>query len=228
MLERPLDRVSFQPPAIAPQPFERPSVADFFDPPTAPPPQKIPFRMIIAAKAYHWYTDKDENGNPKVEAKSGGEYQISGLHSLHHKDETAHLKELIESGQGEQARDAAVDYLAAIADTANLWSRYAPINAFLRDCILCHGEEDALKILQRAAGVEVDGKWGPTTEEAIEPWHFNRDTLSVAVDQLRRAREAHFRDLGNYGDDEPLESAKGWELAREFAQGMLKIVNPNP
>ncbi len=138
-------------------------------------------RMMEAMMGYEGHATK-----PAVFVAPDGRPEISGITQKDHPQQYATLKNLLDRGMFDTAREEVLEYYDTYTDPAQNWTDRAGVEFFLRDCILNRGPTGAAEILQRAVGVEVDHQVGPTTRGALAAL-----APEVAIDKLRRAREEY-------------------------------------
>jgi hypothetical protein len=179
-------------------------------------------RLKIAASILNFEARRDNLGRLKVynlpAGDGGGKYEVAGINERFHPVEAAHLRNLIENGDFNEAERYAGEYIASYTDAADRWTSHTSVESYLRDCVFNRGPGGAAKIYQIALGVKVDGGIGPISlgeAEKVDPVGF--------LPQLRDARERYEREW--VGRDERSIFWKGlvnrWNNALTFAQGFL-------
>ena len=157
-------------------------------------------------------------------ADGGGKYEVAGINERFHPDEAAHLAALINEGDYDGAEQQAREYIASFTDHVTLWTGVVAFESYLRDCSFNRGPRGSARILQRALGVDDDGRVGSLTLKALalvesDPASFLR--------QLRRAREQYERTVA--GRDESSIFWKGlvnrWNKSLDFAQTFLPVAH---
>lgn len=119
----------------------------------------------------------DKSGNLIVyqlpSGDGGGTYEVAGINDRYHPKEAAHLRDLIESGKHQLAREFAGAYIrSVIAPVLDLHPEDA-VNRFMGVLAFNRGLSGARTIAQQAmrqAGVysgELDGIWGPKSERGF-------------------------------------------------------------
>lgn len=126
----------------------------------------------------------------RVEIVSDGTREVAGVNERYHPDTFAELQRLVASGQQEQAKNVAAQYVVDYTTIAATWTNDLQVEFYLRDCVFNRGPTGAAKILQMAVGVPADGAVGPQTLAAA------RDrTPESLLTSLRSARERYERTL---------------------------------
>jgi murein L,D-transpeptidase YcbB/YkuD len=100
------------------------------------------------------------------------------------------LVEMLHDGQYDEAESFAEEYISENTDPAELLTHIPRLESYLRDIVFNRGQRGAVKTLQIALGVAVDGRWGPQSKAAMAKAEKNPDTLLSA---LRAARETYER-----------------------------------
>lgn len=135
------------------------------------------------------------NGTLKVIAPAvgdGGAYEVAGITEKHHPAVAAQLKELVELGLQEKAKQTIYKYYLDYTAPAAQWTNHAGVEAVLRDAGLHRGSPKGMaRILQKAVRVDDDGFVGTDTLEAA-----NRLAPEELIKRLEVARaeyeeEAH-------------------------------------
>jgi len=116
-----------------------------------------------------WIVDqearRDKDGNLKVyilpKNDGGGSYEVAGINEKYDPEMAKRLKHLVETGCASQAENEAAEYIAKQTDEVANWTENPVVEAYLRDCRFNRGPGGVRRILQKALGVEVDGKIGP-------------------------------------------------------------------
>jgi lysozyme family protein len=180
-------------------------------------------RMEVGRFIVRLEARRDAKGRIRVynlrPSDGGGKYEVAGINDRYHSDEVEALRHLISQGKHAAAEERAVAYIATYTDAVAAWTRYAALEAFLRDCCFNRGAKGAAKMLQMALEVTADGVVGPKTLAAAEGI---KDAGAVLV-RLRKAREVYERKV--VGRDERSEYWEGlvnrWEKALRMARGYL-------
>merc|ERR1719487_1574905 len=134
----------------------------------------------------------------------GGKYEIAGINDRYHPEAAAALKSMIEKKQFEQAKNYAAEYLRKYTDATAAKASTPAIQFYLRDSSFNRGPGGAVKILQKALGVKVDGGFGPGTKAALQKAE-KADARKLLKD-LRAAREWYERVYAKRN-----ESSKFWK-----------------
>ena len=142
----------------------------------------------------------------------GGRYEVAGINERYHPDELAVLVRLLRAGQYDKAESYATDFFVKFTDVVSTWGNLDPgVEFFLRDSAFNRGPTGAARILQRALGVNVDGKVGPMTKAALAV----AEPKELLV-KLRAAREWYERVYVHRD-----ESSKFWRGLRNRWEKVL-------
>jgi lysozyme family protein len=126
-----------------------------------------PQRQAMGAKIFDYEAEYNSQGDLEVvddPPDDGGIREVAGITVKYDGPEEARLEQLVKSGQYAQARTEAINYILNETDVAEKWVHNPGIEFFMRDCVFNRGATGALKILQKALDVKVDGDFGPITE----------------------------------------------------------------
>ena len=146
-------------------------------------------RHIVNAEAA-----RDDDGRIVVHrlngADGGGQFEVAGINERYHAAAATALRALIEDGRYRRAEAEAVGYIAAYTDTLAQWAKSGAVAYILRDMTWNRGPTGAVRILQIALNVEVDGLFGPQTRRALMR---AQDRPVKLIAALRVAREQYER-----------------------------------
>lgn len=120
----------------------------------------------------------------------GGRFEVAGINEKYHRAEAVRLRRIIEAGDPDRAEREAAEYIAGKTDFP---ARVATTNAvkfLLRDIAWNRGPTGAVRTLQIALNLPVDGKIGPQTRGALETAENNPTAL---ISDIRSARETYER-----------------------------------
>ena len=150
---------------------------------------------------------RDPDGNVIVyqlrRGDGGGRFEVAGINERYHREEAWRLRRIIEAGDPDRAEREAVLYIAGKTEFPARVASTDAIKFLLRDIAWNRGPTGAVRTLQIALRVPVDGKIGPQTRGALEAAENNPMALISAI---RSAREAYERRWA--GRD---ETSKFWE-----------------
>src|SRR3954454_21733684 len=153
-------------------------------------------RRQMAAAIVDLEARRDAAGNLMVyhspTGDGGGTYEIAGITARYNRSTAKMLVGLIGRRQFEEAERLAIDFVARNTDCAASWTSVPGIEFYLRDCVFNRGATGGALILQRALGVEPDGKIGPDTQAAATA----ADPTDLLA-RLRRAREQYEREVAH-------------------------------
>lgn len=120
----------------------------------------------------------------------GGRFEVAGINERYHREEAIRLRRIIESGDPDRAEREAVLYIAGKTDFPARVASTNAIKFLLRDIAWNRGPTGAVRTLQIALNLPVDGKIGPQTLGALEVAENNPIALVAAI---RSARETYER-----------------------------------
>ncbi len=120
----------------------------------------------------------------------GGRYEVAGINERYDGPAVIKLVEMLNDGKYDEAEIFAEEYIAENTDPAELLTHIPRLESYLRDIVFNRGQRGAVKTLQIALGVAVDGKWGPLSKATMERAQLNSDKL---LTDLRAARETYER-----------------------------------
>jgi hypothetical protein len=178
-------------------------------------------RKKIAESILNFEARRDADGHLGVyslpPSDGGGHYEVAGINERYHPEKATKLRDLINAGKHDEAERDAVEYIAQYTDVVSKWTTLPSIEAYLRDCVFNRGPGGAVKILQMALGVKVDGAIGSETLAALRK--AEKDPVRLLV-VLRVARE-HY-ELRVVGRRPELWKglANRWDKSLAFAQGV--------
>lgn len=114
----------------------------------------------------------------------GGSFEVCGINDRFHRAAANKLKAMRPEDREEYCIQYILEYTDGVADlTKNI-----AIEAFLRDAAFNRGPTGAIKMLQDALNVQVDGKFGPKSRKALREWEKRPEEL---LKRLRAARESY-------------------------------------
>ena len=120
----------------------------------------------------------------------GGRFEVAGINERYHRAEAVRLRRIIKAGDPDRAEREAVKYIAGKTDFPARVAKTKSIKFLLRDIAWNRGPTGAVRTLQIALKVPVDGKIGPQTRGALEAAETNPMALISAI---RSARETYER-----------------------------------
>ena len=146
----------------------------------------------------------------------GGAYEIAGINERYHPQEALKLKNMIDAGENEKAKDECADYIVHYTDEVlNFFPdhSYAEANPhiefLLRDSAFNRGPRGAGTILQLAIGAQpVDGMVGPKTREVFKK--ALDESPSLVATGITQARETYERNSYAWKKGKRDESSKFW------------------
>ena len=165
-----------QVPAPKPEPVPKPIEPPPIEPepePIPPPASVVDARTKMAQAIVNFEARRDDKGRLAVHKlhpeDRGGTYEVAGINDKYHKKEADELVALINAGKYGEAERKVVEFVATYTDVVVNWvTTISAVQSYLRDCAFNRGPTGAMRILQRAAKVKDDGKWGPNTKAAVE------------------------------------------------------------
>jgi hypothetical protein len=147
---------------------------------------------------------RDARGHLKVyqlpSGDGGGEREVAGINDRYHPEVLARIEELLAKGCYEEAEDVAAAHIEQYTNLVAMLSVVPAIQFALRDAAFNRGPTGAIRILQDALGLPVDGIVGPKTKEGLREAEKNPKEF---LDKLRAARERYERRTRD-------ESSKFW------------------
>ena len=201
--------------ACMPEPPNQPPAGDQA-PPRAASSASLRLEMVRHIVSYE--ARRDPQGRLRVywlpEDDGGGSHEVAGINERFHPEMLLRLKTLIEAGQHAQAEAEAVEYIADYTDRTAALSELPAIRFLLRDIAWNRGPTGALRTLQIALRVPIDGRFGPVTRAALREAEADPAAL---VEALCAARETYERSLGRD------ESSGFWEgLANRWQKACIQ------
>lgn len=124
----------------------------------------------------------------------GGKYEVAGINDRYHPKAARALRRLVEADKAEEAEAQAVLYIAGKTDFPANHANTNAIRFLLRDIAWNRGPTGAVRTLQIALGVPMDGKIGPVTLRALERAEQDPETLITAIRAAREKYERRTRD----------------------------------
>lgn len=156
-------------------------------------------RLSMARDIVNFEARRDKAGHLTVyhlpPNDGGGRYEVAGINERYDRAAVDKLVEMLDNHQYDEAESFAEEYIAENTDPAELLSVIPRLESYLRDIVFNRGQRGAVKTLQIALGVAVDGKWGPQSKAAIAKAEENPDALLA---KLRDAREEYERKYVGY------------------------------
>lgn len=125
----------------------------------------------------------------------GGRYEVAGINERYDGPAVDKLVEMLNAGKFDDAEAFAEEYIANNTDPAELLTVIPRLESYLRDIVFNRGQRGAVKTLQIALGVAVDGQWGPKSKAAMATAEADPNAL---LNRLREAREQYERDYVGY------------------------------
>ncbi len=152
-------------------------------------------RLSMARDIVNFEARRDKQGRLTVynlpSNDGGGRFEVAGINERYDGPAVRHLVELLQAGKYDEAESYAEEYIAENTDPAELLTHIPRIESYLRDIVFNRGQTGAVKTLQIALRVKVDGRWGPKSKAAMAEAEKNPNALLMA---LRAARETYERD----------------------------------
>ena len=137
---------------------------------------------------------RDKDGHLKVytlpSGDGGGEREVAGIDDRYHPEVLARIEELLARGRCEEAEDVAATHIEQYTNPVALLSVVPAIQFALRDAAFNRGPTGAVRILQDALGLPVDGIAGAKTRDALREAEKNPVEF---LERLRAARERYER-----------------------------------
>lgn len=147
---------------------------------------------------------RDAQGHLKVyqlpSDDGGGEREVAGINDRYHPEVLARIEELLAEGRYDEAEDVAAAHIEQYTNPVAMLSEVPAIQFALRDAAFNRGPTGAIRILQDALGLPVDGIAGPRTKEGLREAEKNPKEF---LEKLRAARERYERRTRD-------ESSKFW------------------
>lgn len=151
-------------------------------------------RLSFARDIINFEARRDKQGHLvvyKLPANDGGgSYEVAGINEKYDPVQARHLANLINQKKYDEAETYAEEYIAENTDPAALVTHIPMLESNLRDIVFNRGQRGAVKTLQIALGVTVDGMWGPKSKAAMAKAEKKPQDLLL---KLRDARETYER-----------------------------------
>lgn len=119
----------------------------------------------------------------------GGRFEVAGINERYHREEAWRLRRKIESGDPDLAEREALLYIAGKTDFPARVASTNAIKFLLRDIAWNREPTGAVRTLQIALNLQVDGEIGPQTRGALEKAENNPLTLISAISSARETYE---------------------------------------
>ena len=149
-------------------------------------------RYSMAQQIVNFEARRDRQGYIQVyklpSNDGGGSYEVAGINDRYHPEAASELRNMIQSGNPIEAEKLAVNYIQEYTRGAEKWTTQLGVESYLRDTIFNRGAGGAVKVLQIALGLSVDGGMGPITRRAVTEAENNPVEF---LEKLRRAREKY-------------------------------------
>lgn len=179
-------------------------------------------RLSFAKDIINFEARRDSHGHLTVyhlpANDGGGRYEVAGINERYDGPAVRHLVALLDNRKYDEAEDYAEEYIAENTDPAELLTHVPRIESYLRDIVFNRGQRGAVKTLQIALGVKVDGMWGPRSKAAMAKAELRPDLL---LKKLRDARETYERDYVGY-------RANFWRGLVNRWNGALRVAQSYP
>lgn len=137
---------------------------------------------------------RDAQGHLKVyhlpAGDGGGTREVAGINDRYHPEVLDRIEHLLAGGKYPEAENAAAEHIMRYTDPVAMLADVPAVQFALRDTAFNRGPTGAVRILQDALGLHVDGIAGPKTKEALHA--AERDPGKLLGD-LRSARERYER-----------------------------------
>lgn len=164
--------------------------------PSAPPATSTPApvnpslrtKMLQATMSYE--DNPAATGKPLKVTWIGNEPEIAGITKVSHPEAFAKILALIDAGKQDAAKAAVIQYYDEYTAPAMSWSTQPGIQFLGSDMILHRGPTGAAKIVQMAVGVDVDGRVGRETRDALAA--LKPDD---AINRITAARERYEEEV---------------------------------
>lgn len=155
----------------------------------------------------------------------GSAYEVAGINARYNRLTAKTLAGLIARQRFEEAERLATDIIARNTDCAASWTCVPAIESYLRDCVFNRGATGGALILQRALGVDPNGKVGPDTRAAATA----ADPADLLA-RLRTAREQYERDVVHRDERSKFWAGLSarWDKAITIAERFPKTPAPAP
>lgn len=137
---------------------------------------------------------RDSNGHLRVyqlpSGDGGGEREVAGINDRYHPEVLRQIEGLLDQERYEEAEDVAAAHIEHYTNPVAMISVVPAIQFALRDAAFNRGPTGAVRILQDALGLPVDGIAGPKTREALQK---EEERPAMFLEKLRAAREHYER-----------------------------------
>lgn len=137
---------------------------------------------------------RDADGHLKVYQLPGGDgggtREVAGINDRYHPETLARIERMLADGRYEEAEDVAASHIQQYTDPVAMLSDVPAVQFALRDAAFNRGPTGAVKILQDALGLTLDGIAGVRTTQALKEAERNPVAL---LNDLRAARERYER-----------------------------------
>ena len=147
-----------------------------------------------ARKIVDYEARRDANGHLKVyhlpSGDGGGSREVAGINDRYHPDALDRIELLLAEERYEEAEDAAAAHIEQYTNPVAMLSSVPSIQFALRDAAFNRGPTGAIRILQDALGLPVDGVAGPQTRAALAEAEKNQEAF---LQEFRAARERYER-----------------------------------
>jgi len=120
----------------------------------------------------------------------GGSFEVAGVNDRYHPKMARELRALVNAGKYMEAEAQAIIYIAGKTDFPASIASDNAIRFLLRDIAWNRGPTGAVRTLQLALNVPVDGKIGPVTRKALNDAEANPEDLILGI---RTARDTYER-----------------------------------
>ena len=165
---------------------------------------------------------RDADGHLKVyylpSGDGGGEREVAGINDRYHPEALDLIEKLIADGKYEEAEDAAASNIEQYTNPVAMLSEVPAVQFALRDAAFNRGPTGAVRILQDALGLPVDGIAGPKTKEALQGAEKNPMDL---LESPRAAREGYERRARNESSPFWKGLATRWDRQHADSVSML-------
>jgi hypothetical protein len=141
---------------------------------------------------------RDANGHLKVyylpSGDGGGSREVAGINDRYHPEALDQIEKLLAERRYEEAEETAAAHIQQYTDPVAMLSMVPSIQFALRDAAFNRGPTGAIRILQDALGIPVDGVAGPKTRSALleaetHPKEFLREFRAARERYERRTRD---------------------------------------
>jgi murein L,D-transpeptidase YcbB/YkuD len=147
-----------------------------------------------ARKIVDYEARRDAKGHLKVyhlpSGDGGGSREVAGINDRYHPEALDRIELLLSEERYEEAEDAAAAHIEEYTNPVAMLSSVPAIQFALRDAAFNRGPTGAIRILQGALGLPVDGVAGPNTRAALAEAEKNPEAF---LHEFRAARERYER-----------------------------------